>query len=117
LLERRGAAQVLNQCYGIEEWINIFISKYLEARDCFSFTSIVSTAYGSIIRHGKSGGMLDGVPYIVFGEMQDYDIDDEDSWTDPRKEDPEAAQQLRDCLLGSDQSHDWEKLTPEFSEG
>lgn len=94
--------------YSIEEWMRIFIRGYLELRDCSSNVSVGSTAHGTV---HDLGGMEDGVPYVVYDGMCSYD---ENGWDDPREEDPDTVQQIRDCLLGEGTSQDWEKLTPQF---
>lgn len=95
-------------CYGIEEWMRTFIRGYLELRDCSCNVDVGSTAHGAV---HDLGGMEDGVPYVVYEGMCSYD---ENGWDDPREEDPDTVQQVRDCLLGEESSQDWEKLTPQF---
>lgn len=98
-----------NVAQGIEGWMSVFIGKYLESRECpWNVVQIGSTACGDVI---EDGGMEENTPYVIYGGMQWYD---EEGWDDPREDDLEGVELVRDVLLGEDNTTDWGKFTPQF---
>lgn len=97
------------KAYALESHMQDLLSKYICANGCEFSVEVVSSLYGDV---HESGGMEAGIPYVVFESMQSVD---DDNWTDPRTENPDAVTEAKNLLLvGEVSSCEWQVFEPKF---
>ena len=94
--------------YAHEYWMWFLIDAFLESKDCYQTTEVLSSNFGSVI---DCGGMKENVPYISIGSISSYD---ENGWDDPADSTPEVVSKIRTALFGKKSKIAFEKFTPQF---